>query len=85
MVHPTQWQVRISWAVSDESHVRVAVFNSAGEFVVNLWDGDVAGGEDYYVDWDGKNSMGNPVTSNVYIIRLFAPALLLLKTLAVVQ
>lgn len=77
--------MNIKWAVADDSNVRVAIFNSAGEFVYDVWNAPVSGGVSYQATWDGRNYLGYRVSSNVYVIRLFAPAVLLVKSIAVVR
>ena len=85
MVRPRQFPVTIGWAVAGDANVRIAVFNSAGELVRVVWEGQAGDGIPHVVQWDGRNYAGNEVASNVYLIRLFAPTVLLLKPLGVVQ
>ncbi len=50
-----------------------------------VWDGETIGTRSYTVWWDGTNYLGNRVSSNVYLVRLFAPRMLRVARLAVVQ
>lgn len=70
---------------ADADNVQIAVFNSAGELVKIVWNAPVQADTDYRLTWSATNYLGNRVSSNVYIVRLFAPSLLLLRMVAVVQ
>jgi len=86
VIRPGQWPLGIRFAVAtDAEHVRIAIFNSAGELVKVLWDEPARAYVDYQLAWDGTNYLGRPVTSNVYLIRLFAPSVLLIKLVGFVQ
>jgi flagellar hook assembly protein FlgD len=49
--------------------VTVTVFNSKGERVRNLFEGDMAAGV-HYVDWDGKDGSQNTVVPGDYTVVL---------------
>jgi hypothetical protein len=67
--------VQISFRLSDSGRLRIAVFNSAGEFVKTLLDGDASALQVYTVSWDLTNFRGERVSSNVYLFRAIAPGL----------
>jgi hypothetical protein len=49
------------------------IYNSAGEHVRTLESRRLTGPFSFQYQWDGKNKMGDPCASGVYIIRLSAP------------
>ena len=50
------------------------IFSLAGELVRSHWNRNLSGqGRGYYeIEWDGKNDIGYPVSSGVYIYYLEA-------------
>ncbi len=85
VIRPSQYPVLISFALAEDADVRIAVFNSAGEFIADLWNGPAHAHTPYQIAWWGTNYRRRPVSSNVYILRLFSPRLLLLRRLGVTR
>jgi hypothetical protein len=54
--------------LSTPGYCSVKIYNSAGEFVKELWDNPVQDGLYRELPWDGKNMNGEKVASGVYII-----------------
>ena len=79
IVSPSQFPLDLAFALAEDGDVRIAVFNSAGEYIVDLFDGPAKALLPYTLRWWGVNASGAAVTSNVYVVRLFSPKLLLLK------
>jgi M6 family metalloprotease-like protein len=73
--HPNPFNpaTTISYSIKDPGRVTLRVYNAAGQLVRTLVD-DVqaprAGG--FSVVWDGRNDMGAPVSSGVYMYKLTA-------------
>ena len=61
----------VSYGVSSDTAVRLAVYNVAGRLVRTLVDGDVEAGYHKAV-WDGRNDRGEAVGSGVYFCRMEA-------------
>lgn len=61
----------IRYALADASHVRVVIYNTAGQIVRTLVDADQALGF-YTVRWDGRNDRIDRVSSGVYLYRIEA-------------
>jgi carboxypeptidase family protein/flagellar hook capping protein FlgD len=61
----------INYAVSNQGHVFIEVFNIKGEKVTILRDGEMTPGN-YSVTWNGLDSNGNPVSSGVYFYKMKA-------------
>ncbi len=59
----------ISFSVKDASPVRVDIFNQKGQLVRTLLDASRKVGT-HTVNWDGKDSSGNGVSSGVYYYRM---------------
>lgn len=66
--------VTISWRFSWPGHLKLVIFNSAGELVKLLWDGDINESTDYQTTWDQTNYVGQHVSNNVYVLRALTPA-----------
>jgi len=61
----------IRYTLPDEVYVRLRVYNLLGQVVRELVDGRQAAGR-YRVVWDGKDELGRPVASGLYLIRMEA-------------
>jgi flagellar hook assembly protein FlgD len=61
----------IQYALSEQSTVTLRVFNILGQEVVTLVDG-VQGASHYNAVWDGRNSIGQQVSTGVYFYQLEA-------------
>ena len=59
----------IEYSVSQESRVRLQVFDARGRVVRTLVNRDLLP-NNYKVLWDGRNSSGNSVASGIYFYRL---------------
>ncbi|MEA1996828.1 MAG: carboxypeptidase regulatory-like domain-containing protein, partial [Gemmatimonadota bacterium] len=69
--NPFNPSTTISYSVSEPSQVRVAVYDLRGRTVATLIDRWLDQGA-YQVQWDGRNSRGNAVSSGVYFYRMEA-------------
>ena len=69
--NPFNADTKIQFAVSDEAHVKVEVFNILGQKVRMLLDARKAPGR-YLTLWDGKNENGMVVATGVYFVRMTA-------------
>jgi hypothetical protein len=61
----------IPYEVPKESYVRIIIYNMKGQEVVKLVDENKEGGR-YEVAWDGRDNLGNLVSSNMYLVRMQA-------------
>lgn len=77
--------MHVRWRLSFDGHLRLVVYNSAGELVKILWDEDETGGDDYQVAWNQTNYLEQQVASNVYVLRASGPGLDRGYKIAVVQ
>ena len=82
--NPFNPSTTISFYLPDASPVKLDVYNLRGGLVVNLLDTVLQGGE-HSVLWDGANSNGNQVASNVYICRLTTPEYVLRKRMLLLK
>lgn len=55
----------------EQSSIKISVYNILGKEVRTLLDKELPAGE-YTINWDGKDSDGNILTSGVYFIRMLA-------------
>ena len=62
----------IEFTVPDaEAHVKLQVFNAAGQLVATLADQTMTAGK-YRADWDARDASGKLVSSGVYYYRMEA-------------
>jgi hypothetical protein len=54
--------------LSTPGYCSIKIYNSAGEFVKELWNSRVQDGLYREIPWDGKNMHGAPVASGLYVI-----------------
>ncbi len=59
----------ISYSLEERSHVVIAVYNLLGQKVVTLVDNEISAGE-HFVQWDGRDETGQPVSTGVYLYRI---------------
>ncbi|MCF8261878.1 MAG: T9SS type A sorting domain-containing protein [Melioribacteraceae bacterium] len=59
----------ITFQVPRESKVNLVIFNMLGEIVKVLVDEEKSPGE-YKINWNGRNSVGEPVSSGMYFYRM---------------
>ncbi|MCK5328121.1 MAG: T9SS type A sorting domain-containing protein, partial [Candidatus Latescibacteria bacterium] len=61
----------IGYALPEGSNVRLEIYNTLGQVVRTLVDGEQAGGV-YRMTWDGRNEHGQEMATGVYIYRIVA-------------
>ena len=64
-------ETAFDFTVPADDHVKIDVFNAAGQRVDTLVDNFKAAGA-YKVTWNGRDSNGEPVSSGVYFYRMQA-------------
>lgn len=67
----TRIQYEIPARIANAVHVQLKVYNLLGELVRELVD-ELKNPGQYTVEWDGRNNLGEPVSSGVYIYQLVA-------------
>jgi hypothetical protein len=69
--NPFNPTTKITYAVPQNSHVVIKVYDTLGRLIVNLVDREHAAGA-YSVDWTGTDMKGRPVASGVYLYHMTA-------------
>ncbi len=69
--NPFNPSTTISWCLKEASPVRIEIYNSKGQRVRVLVDETKATGW-YQTVWNGRDDLGNPVSSGVYMYRMNA-------------
>ena len=67
--NPFNSSTSIDYALSTRQHVELAVYNVAGQKLVELDRGERAPGR-YVVSWNGRDAQGSPVASGLYLYQL---------------
>ncbi len=67
--NPFNPQTRISYTLAKQGHVRLEIYNIAGQKIMTLQDGLQLAGN-YHYQWTGVDQSGNNVASGAYIYRL---------------
>ena len=75
--------VEITWAVAETGPVQITAFNSAGEFVRSLVSANSNAMTAYTIKWDGTSDRGEPVSSNIYLLRMTASKFLQIRRLGI--
>ncbi len=68
--NPFNPQTTIAFSLKQRGRVRIDVFNVAGQLVKTLLDETRAPGSYSDVHWDGRDAVGSPVASGIYLYRL---------------
>jgi len=76
--NPAGARSEIAYAVNTTGTVTLAIYNSAGQLVKLLTNGEKSPGR-YQVAWKGENDSGQMVPSGVYFVRLVTPGNQLVK------
>ncbi len=66
--NPFNPSTEISFSLPTKSHVTIEVFNIVGQKVKTLIDGQIPAGY-HTVSWNGKNELGQPVSSGLYLYK----------------
>lgn len=69
--NPFNPETEIRFQLPEANHVVVKIFNTLGAEIRTLVDAEYAAGY-YGIRWDGKNNLGNPVTSGIYFCQIKA-------------
>ena len=82
--NPFNPQTSLSYNLPRAAHVKLTIYNSAGERVAVLVDADQSPGR-YAVRWDGRNGLGRKMASGIYFCRLEAGAEARVRKLVLVR
>lgn len=69
--NPFNSSTQISFQILAENRVTLKIYNTGGQLVRSLIDGNRSSGL-YRVNWDGKDQAGNEVASGIYFYKLTA-------------
>lgn len=67
--NPFNPETRITFQIPKNCHVRLSIYNSLGQLIKALFEGELAGGS-YTKIWHAMDQQGKQVTSGVYIYKL---------------
>jgi hypothetical protein len=83
--NPFNPSTTISYQVPDDGqHVKIDIYNMAGQLVRTLVDGNQAAGE-YKAVWDGRNAYGQQVSTGTYFFRMMANNFVSVKKMLLVK
>jgi len=82
--NPFNPETHIDYVVPNNENVTLAIFNTLGQKVRTLVDGNIPSGS-HSVSWDGTNDMGNHVTSGVYFYSLKTSNQVITKRMILLQ
>jgi flagellar hook assembly protein FlgD len=72
--NPFNPTTRIRFRLAKTEHVHLAVYDIAGRLVRTLANKTLPGGQDLGITWDGKNRLGQPMRSGIYVYRITTPS-----------
>ncbi len=64
--------VVISFSLKEKKHITIRIFNSMGQNIAVLWDGQRLAGSNQHVTWHGQNLQGHRVASGVYFVEFLS-------------
>lgn len=67
--NPFNPDTEIPFALPTNANVNLSIYNSVGQKVATLVEGNMSAGT-HYASWNGKNDQGQPVASGIYFYRL---------------
>ncbi|MBN2091037.1 hypothetical protein JW964_15595, partial [candidate division KSB1 bacterium] len=78
-------KIKYHFQISGPTHVKIRVFNIAGELVNTIYDADLNQGARYSEVWDGIDQNGHEIGSGVFIFLLEAEGKIFQRKLAVIR
>jgi len=69
--NPFKPNTKIEYSLENDGHVDLTVYNIDGKQIINLIS-NIKGAGSYSVDWNGKDSFGNAVSSGNYVVKMNA-------------
>jgi len=69
--NPFNPETNISYALPQDGHVRLEVYNVLGQRIITLVDGQMPAGYQT-VHWNGRNALGEKVSAGIYLCRMQA-------------
>ena len=67
--NPFNPETEIRFYLPQKENIQVTVYNSLGQLVIKLFDGQLSTGQ-HMVQWHGKDQSGRPVSSGLYFYQL---------------
>ncbi|MBL7959561.1 fibronectin type III domain-containing protein [bacterium] len=83
--NPFNPETQIKFDVARSGNISIKVYNILGQEIVTLANGYFETGRDYSVNWNGKDQLGRPVASGLYIYRLEAGKIAKTKKMLLVK
>ena len=68
--NPFNPSTKIKFSIPKEEKVRLEIYDMRGRLVNSLIDSDMMTAGTYEATWNGKNNLGEKVSSGVYLARL---------------
>ncbi len=82
--NPFNPETTIHFQIPKQCHVKLSIYNSLGQLIYVLWDGDLSAGI-YTKAWNALDMTGKPVTSGVYLYKLETEEFTQVKKMLYVQ
>ncbi|MBN1348827.1 PKD domain-containing protein [candidate division KSB1 bacterium] len=82
--NPFNSDTRVSYHLPENSNVTLRIYNNLGQSIRTLVEEDQVAGV-YQVTWDGKNDLGQQVSSGIYIYQLKAANKVTFKKMLLIQ
>ena len=67
--NPFNLSTQIRFNLTKQDFVNLSIYNSIGEKIITILENDLQGGI-YELTWNGKDDMGNTISTGVYFVRL---------------
>jgi len=84
MPNPTSGATDFRFRVPEQGSVAIDVFDFRGRHVVTVFEGETRGSEGS-ISWDGRDSVGRPVASGVYLVKMRSGAWLTTHKMSVMR
>ena len=68
--NPFRLSTEIAFALKDDSHVRLDVYNTKGQKVITLIDDFTEANKVFTLDWEGVDQYGKRLANGLYFYRL---------------
>ena len=69
--NPFNPATNISYLISEQSNIKITIYNSSGQKIKTLVNGIKSAG-DHSIVWNGRNKSGNTVSNGIYIYKMSA-------------
>lgn len=83
--NPFNPSTQLSFYIPDSSEITLRIYSITGQCVKSIYESELLGHGIHFVEWDGKNDNGRPVSSGLYLYRLSSEVFALSRSMLMIK